>query len=232
MIPVIIISGSQSGEGAGMEYRLRRLYAGAVAAAGGLPLLALGKDASECAQLADGLLLAGGMDVDPSLFGEERIDEQVVVQKERDEYEKELFEAFTGLKKPVFGICRGIQAINVFLSGSLWQDLPGQLNICHSETDHKVIAQPGNALFDLFGAEFIVNSFHHQSVNRLGEGLEVLCAGEDGVAEAVRHVSLPVAGVQWHPERMIGSSGYPDMLPLFERFVARCGKAVGDGGYL
>lgn len=236
MKSLILVASDMATENDITSYKTRTTYPDAVRAAGGLPVLDVGGDARESAARFDGLLLTGGYDIDPALYGETPLNDRVIIQKARDEKEIALFEAFKEAKKPIFGICRGFQIINVMFSGDLWQDLPEQLGCEHWNIVHSVRTQRGNGIFDLFGASFNVNSTHHQAVRRLGEGLEAICTDETGtLVEALRHPVLPIAGVQWHPERMTLNcriSEGPDMMPLFERFIERCGKAAGDGGYL
>jgi putative glutamine amidotransferase len=118
--------------------------------------------------------------------------------------------------------------INVLLGGTLVQDIETELGVSHpNDVFHSVKAAEGSIYENLYGAEFIVNSFHHQALDRLGDGLVVEArAAESGIVEAARHENLPVMGVQWHPERMCGPGRYskegPDMAPLLEHFVKIC----------
>ena len=115
-------------------------------------------------------------------------------------------DAFVKAEKPVFGICRGHQLINVFLGGTLIQDLPQAQthSRCGASVDkvHVVRSESGSLLHALYGERFSVNSAHHQAIERLGEGLVITQWAPDGVIEAVEHTTLPVFSVQWHPERM------------------------------
>ena len=106
----------------------------------------------------------------------------------------------------MLGICRGIQTINVGFGGSLWQDVPTQIPdpVNHAGTWHEVRTEPDTLLRELYGARMTVNSFHHQAVRELGEGLRVSARTEDGVIEALEHETLPVWGFQWHAEYMTG----------------------------
>ena len=108
--------------------------------------------------------------------------------------------------KPVLGICRGLQVINIYFGGDLIQDL-GEKNECHRRTGdqdkvHRSITKPGTWLEELYGTEYPTNSAHHQAVGTVGTGLETVSLSEDSVVEALVHTSLPVYSVQWHPERM------------------------------
>ena len=178
-------------------------------------LLALGAEpvpVSEPPQPADygGLLLPGGADVDPARYGEENAACRGV-DPALDALQFGALDAFMRAGKPVLGICRGHQLLNVYLGGSLFQDLPtepirhpplgaGPDGICASV--HNVTAESGSRLAALYGTEFFVNSAHHQGVDRVGEGLWVPARAPDGVIEALVHRTLPVFSVQWHPERM------------------------------
>ena len=185
---------------------------------------------TECrlAALADGLYLTGGGDVEPRYYGEERLPACGEPEKGRDELELALVRAFLEVQKPVFGICRGLQVLNVALGGTLWQDLPTQTGReGHGEGVHPVRTAEGSLLQALFGAEFPVNSFHHQAVKELAPGLIPEAWDETGkLVEAFAHESLPLWAVQWHPERMTGAERYtregPDMEPLFQFFCDRC----------
>ncbi len=198
-------------------------YAEAVWAVGGLPVLALSVGHRELAESYDGLLLTGGVDPAPSYYGEEPLDASVQIDPKRDELEKALIFAFWQQKKPILGICRGIQVLNVFFGGDLWQDLPTQCNIDHGRTVHTVSVPPGSFLYEDFGGEMRVNSFHHQAVRRVAPDFTVAATSSDGVVEAIERGN--VRAVQWHPERMTGALAQDDLRdqrPIFTRFVADC----------
>lgn len=186
--------------------------------------------ARRLAALADGLYLTGGGDMDPKRYGEERHPLCGVPEKGRDELELTLVRAFLGEEKPIFGICRGLQVLNVALGGSLWQDLPAQTGLAgHDDGVHPVRTAEGSLLRELFGAEFPANSFHHQAVKDLAPGLVPEAWDESGkVVEAFSHKTLPMWAFQWHPERMTGRARFtqqgPDMAPLFQFFCDRCRK--------
>lgn len=171
----------------------------------------------------DGLLLTGGDDVDPALFGRENRGSRGI-DRARDEAELALLDAFCGRRKPVFAICRGHQVVNVWLGGSLIQDL-GSLTPFHQREEgdqvHLIQAERGSLLHRLYGPVFPVNSSHHQGLERLGRGLRASAWAEDGTVEAVEHESLPILSVQFHPERMTG----PDTVDggaLFRVFLELC----------
>ena len=161
----------------------------------------------------DGLLLAGGGDMDPALFGQADRGSREI-DRARDEAELALLEAFFGAGTPVLAICRGHQVVNVWLGGDLIQDLAPALAPFHGggEKDrvHSVRAEEGSLLHRLYGPVFPVNSSHHQALGRLGKGLSVSARSEGGVAEGLEHESLPLICVQFHPERMTGARARPD----------------------
>lgn len=146
------------------------------------------------------LLLPGGGDVHPRRYGEPVLGSDHI-DEERDARELELIALFKETGRPILGICRGIQVINVAFGGSLHQDIPGHAASPDGDACHGTrTADP--ELKALYGERFTVNSAHHQSVARLGDGLRAVQWADDGTVEAVRHERLPVFGVQWHPERM------------------------------
>ena len=209
------------------ENQLHDTYANAMYRAGGLPIPTCAVGAEELAALCDGLLLSGGVDLDPSLYGEERLNDTVKICTERDAFELALFRAFCEKGKPIFGICRGCQLINVALGGTLYQDLAEQKGLIHSDPAlrHAICVQPGSLLHRLFGESCIVNSTHHQSVKDVAPGLVVTARAMDGVVEAFEHTSLPIFATQFHPERLTGilwDDRTPDFLPLFQHFIQLC----------
>ena len=171
-----------------------------------------------------GLLLPGGGDIVPSLYGQENI-ACTDMDPSRDEAELYVLSQAAALGKPVLGICRGQQLINVFFGGTLRQDLSG-----HSRTAerldrfHPVRTAP-SFLAELYGTEAIVNSAHHQAVETPGAGLRPVQWAPDGTVEALEHDALPVWAVQWHPERMRGpfaKRGAADGDLLFQAFLKKC----------
>lgn len=155
----------------------------------------------------DGLLLPGGGDMDPALYGQENIACQGRIDRELDDARLRAMDAFVRAGKPVLGVCLGHQFINVYFGGTLIQHLPSADRhswdeIASRDKVHASRAERGCLLYELYGEEFPVNSAHHQAIDRLGEGLRVVQWSDDGVIEAVVHREFPVIGVQWHPERM------------------------------
>jgi len=153
----------------------------------------------------DGLLLPGGCDIDPSRYGKEKT-APGTVEKELDAIQFAALEKFLAAGKPVFGICRGHQLLNVAFGGTLIQHLAGAEN--HTglpgggDNAHGAAIEQGSYLQPIYGDVCRVNSSHHQGVDRLGKGLRTVMRAEDGTVEAMEHTSLPIWSVQWHPERM------------------------------
>jgi len=187
----------------------------------------------------DGLVMQGGADVSPTSYGQQPMRPEWSGDIARDRYEMELLEGFLAQGKPVLGICRGCQLINVAYGGSLYQDIATQLAEAKAHVDaelydqhhHDIAFEPGSRLGELYTghAGGRVTSIHHQAVDRLGGDLVVEArATEDGMVEAIRATgSCFVAGVQWHPEFHAIN---PELLsgePLMNGFLdcARAAKA-------
>ena len=180
-------------------------YVRAVAAAGGRPCPAYLPAPGPAGY--GGLILAGGGDLDPALFGRPNRGSRDI-DRARDRAELALLDAFLGAGRPVLAICRGQQVANVWAGGDLIQDLGPALVVRHQrqgDAVHPAAACPGSLLHRLYGPRFAVNSNHHQGVGRVGRGLAVTARSPDGVAEALEHESLPLVCVQFHPERMTGA---------------------------
>ena len=163
----------------------------------------------------DGLLLSGGSDLDPDYYGEECAPELGVTVPERDAFEMALVRLALGRGMPIFGICRGMQVLNVALGGTLYQDLPSQLGkdiLNHwQETPkwhpaHAIEVLHDSRLAEITGCQTAkVNSYHHQGIKVLGDGLAVSARSSDGVVEAVEYRDFTeqwLVGVQWHAEIM------------------------------
>ena len=176
----------------------------------------------------DGLLLPGGGDIDPCYYGQARLTECGEPDRDLDALQFAVLDAFVRARKPVLGVCRGHQLVNVHFRGTLFQHLDTAGD--HTRRDgadnvHATRVEPDSRLFRVYGAEPTVNSSHHQGVDRPGDGLRVVQRAADGVVEALEHESLPILCVQWHPERMRGGfwrEGLADGDKLFEAFVNRC----------
>ena len=187
-------------------------YARAIAAGGGELV-----GSPEAADRCGGLLLPGGGDLEPWRYGQANRASRSL-DPERDAGELALLDRFTARGKPVLGICRGLQVINVFFGGTLCQDLPGHSTVAGIDRLHTVRTAPG-PLRRLYGERCIVNSAHHQAADRLGSGLRAVQWTPDGTVEALCHATLPVWAVQWHPERL---SGVTDGVKLIRAFLDAC----------
>ena len=176
-----------------------------------LPLTVSETVLKQTADICDGFLFTGGHDVNPKLYQQEKTDRCGEICDERDQMEAYIFhEAVLKQNKPALGICRGIQFFNVMLGGSLYQDIPTELSgaITHVKGPpydvpaHSVRILAQTTLYELMGKERIeVNSYHHQGINKIAEGLEVMALADDGLIEAVYMPAHPyVWAVQWHPE--------------------------------
>lgn len=154
----------------------------------------------------DGVLITGGLDVDATLYGKPNHSSNHLEDPIIDQMDMDLIQAFLKKDKPIFGICRGIQIINTYYGGTLLQDIPSlhPTSIHHSQkeligTRHDVTIQKGT-FFAQFFEDMAVNSFHHQSIDQLAQGLIVNAISEDEIIEGIENDQ--VVAVQWHPERM------------------------------
>jgi putative glutamine amidotransferase len=180
---------------------------------------------ADYARELDALVLQGGADVSPLTYGETPLSAEWAGDRLRDVYEVELLHGFVAAGKPVLGICRGAQLINVAFGGTLHQDIPNHRSDEYEKHRHHIRLAPGSGLARLYGAleRPWVTSIHHQSIKSLGRGLGVEAWSEpDGVIEAVRGSGKSyVFAVQWHPEfHAPGVPGMLDSAPLLEEFLA------------
>ncbi|MGB9799311.1 MAG: gamma-glutamyl-gamma-aminobutyrate hydrolase family protein [Thermanaerothrix sp.] len=214
-------------------FAISETYITAVERAGGigvlLPALRDDEAVHRVLQRLDGLLLTGGADVDPALFGGQPHPSVYGVDACRDATEIALVRMAVENGWPFLGICRGIQVINVALGGTLYTDLPDQLGtqVAHrsEEVGHLVRIDPSSRLASVVNtAELRVNSYHHQGIERLAPGLKAVGWAPDGLIEAVEVPGHPFGlGVQWHPERRLD---FPPHLALFEALIQ-----AAQGGY-
>lgn len=179
----------------------------------------------------DGLLMQGGADVSPTTYGQQPMRPEWAGDAIRDRYEIELLDGFVARGKPVIGICRGLQLINVAFGGSLLQDIVTQRPDAHHHVDsdlydqheHEIVIEPESRLAAIYDgvARARVNSIHHQAIDRLGADVFVEArSSEDGVVEAIRvRGSAFVAGVQWHPEFHMHRPSLLDGEPLMQAFL-------------
>ncbi|MEC8976976.1 MAG: gamma-glutamyl-gamma-aminobutyrate hydrolase family protein [Actinomycetota bacterium] len=184
-------------------------YGRRIREAGGLPAeLPIIDDPMAYVERLDALLLTGGGDVNPERW-QGPDDGAFMVSKERDEFEFSLLKAALDAELPVLGICRGLQVINVFLGGTLiphldWAEGDGHSKRTEDRTErrHRVACEAGSTLHELYGPTMMVNSFHHQAVDQLGEQLQITARSDDGTVEGIEHLDADVLGVQWHPEML------------------------------
>jgi putative glutamine amidotransferase len=234
MKPRIITTTSENKETVPSRLTMNRVYTDCIEKAGGI-LLAVARPKDDVSldgiiALADGLLLMGGHDIDPSFYGEENRDCKNV-DAERDQLEFALLKRAVAKGIPVLGICRGFQLINVGFGGTLYQDvqkeLPGALSHdCHYLDG--VLALRGHLCHDMHlvsdshlvrilgNEEFQVNSLHHQGIKKVAEGFRAVGQSSDGLTEAIESTAHPfVIGVEWHPEE----SGDEGSQKLFRAFI-------------
>lgn len=195
-------------------------YIQAVTQAGGKAHAEYLPDGTRC---FDALLLAGGGDISPDLYGQKNCG-SLRIDPHRDRRELALLEDFVRAGKPVLGICRGHQLVNIWAGGGLLQDLGEQNSIHQWEGCDKIHLISADGLTaKLYGPLFRVNSAHHQSVGPVGRGLRVCARAADGVIEAMEHGTLPIFTVQFHPERM-GRAGTPSGGRIFRWFVENAAR--------
>ncbi len=177
----------------------------------------------------DALLLPGGGDITPAFFGQKNQGSKNI-DIELDITQLQALDLFVKWKRQVFGICKGVQIINVFFGGTIIQDLPQAKQHAWDEKDsvHSSNALPGSVLSSLYGERFNINSAHHQGIGELGHDLTVIQTSDDNVIEGVIHNTLPIIGVQWHPERLFdypSSNDTVDGSILFSYFISSCKSA-------
>ncbi len=161
----------------------------------------------------EALLLPGGGDLDPALYGQVHHGSHPP-DRVRDGAELALLDAFVQAGRPVLGICRGMQVVNVYFGGTLLQDIPNHRQKHGKDVTHGVDTAP-SILYN--GQQSLVNSAHHQAVDRLGQGLRAIQWAPDGTVEGIVHERLPILGVQYHPERL-GSQGIWVFSQFFQTF--------------
>jgi putative glutamine amidotransferase len=223
------------------DFTIIEKYVTAINRAGGEPVvISLGRSRAEVDHIAktlDAILLSGSpSDVDPALFHSERHPQTAPADPDRERTDFALLEHAFAQKKPLLAICYGIQSLNVFLGGTLLQDIPSEVGtkIEHEwddengapETFHSIRIEPGSQLAQIAGAdEALVNSSHHQSVLEPGRDLRVVARSEDQVIEAVEWTGGGpwVVGVQWHPERIADKD--PLARDLFRTLIEAARKA-------
>ncbi len=181
----------------------------------------------------DGVLFAGGEDVDPAFYDEKKKYDSVKVNRARDEFEMALLDRALEERLPILGICRGSQMINVKFGGALYQDvqrdeattLEHRREKERRERVHQVaVTEPESLLGSAVSGGCRVNSLHHQAIKRVGRGLKVTAYSEDGLVEAFEDGGeYPfLMAVQWHPEEIVEQ---PEQKRIFEQFLAKCREA-------
>ena len=197
-----------------------------------LPVILTKEDVGEQIEGLDGIVLSGGYDVDPTLYGEQPLPCQGFTLREVDEYNIQVI--FEAEKKgiPVMGICKGIQVMNVAFGGTLYQDIEKQKegSLKHVQEapgynpSHYVSVEKGSFLDGVLPERALVNSFHHQCVKDTAKGFKIIAKADDGVPESIEKTEGTfMLGVQWHPE-MMAPFGNAQMTELFKKFILKCGE--------
>lgn len=210
---------------------IQKNYMTGITEAGALPIIlpiSQPELAVDYVATVDALVLAGGQDVSPDYYGEEPIPAIGEIDRHRDAFELALVKEAIRVGKPIFGICRGAQVINVALGGTLYQDLASQyepLAVKHNQyptkwstPTHQLQWQRPNWLSDVISSKSLVNTFHHQAIKDFGTGLVLDATSSDGVVEAFSDDKRQIYGVQWHPEMLLMAE--PESQKIFDRFVA------------
>ena len=229
MKPIIGITPDYSYEAE--KFMVSQHYIKAIETAGGYPMILCPNEMFP--DFIDGLLLTGGGDIDPILFGEEPIAENGEISPLRDAFEWSLCQKAQEKKLPILGICRGMQLLAILNGGSIYQDIYSQTNtmIKHIQKaprfygTHTIEIATNSILSKIANQNScVVNSFHHQCLQKISPELKITAAASDGVIEAVESTVHPFAvGVQWHPECMRGKEKEAEH--LFRLFVQRSEKA-------
>ncbi len=214
MRPVIAIVGFETD-----KYKaVPDVYVQAVKAAGGLPIIIENDDtlARDYVLTSDGILFAGGGDIAPRFYGEEADERVASVNEKRDTAELALFKEATSAGKQIFGICRGLQLINIALGGTLIQHIDGHTG----DIRHTVNLSDCSILKGIFQKNAVtVNSSHHQAVKKLAPGLFATAWSSEGITEAFESVSGKIHAVQFHPERILDED--EGFIKIFEDFVSK-----------
>ena len=200
---------------------LRREYLDMLSRAGAVPLIISPElQMEQIMELCDGIVITGGYDIDPAFYGEDRLPEvQTIEPRERFEWEQQLLAACDQVKKPVLGICYGMQCLNIYGGGSLIQDIPSIVGtaVSHGNVEHSIEFSESFLGFSA-GDTRTIASRHHQAVGRLAPGFEVCATAADGVIEAIKRDHY--FGMQWHPESDLTG------VHVYRAFVERCLQGV------
>ena len=214
--------------------KINYTYVRALEASGAIPVIIPNlkniEDSRDIINRLDGIVFTGGADISPLLFDEEPHPTTMDISHNRDKMEIELLKYAYEKKLPILGICRGLQIINAYLGGSLYQDIPSQVENANGHIStldltqgyHTVNLVEGTRTYDIFKENKIaVNSQHHQSIKKIGRNLKVNCKSPDGVIEGVETTEEDrfLLALQFHPEVMVGDGKF---LKIFSYFVNEC----------
>lgn len=232
--PIIGITAGFSGKvGPKGSYTIGGDYVKSVVLAGGCPaVLPITTDLTMIkayVDFIDGYLMPGGEDLSPQLYGEEPVRGVTYFNATKDFFEMEMTKACVAAGKPIFGVCRGMQILNVVFGGSLIQDIPSQYKTEISHVGsmeardalyHSVHFTPGSRLHKIMGEKVLANSFHHQAVKDVAEGFVITGRSPDGIAEGMESEKYKAYAVQFHPENL--AQTYEEFVPLFAALVEDC----------
>lgn len=211
--------------------RVQKPYISAIEKSGGLPILLPYVTDDETIEsfisICDGFFFTGGADIDPQRYGEKAKATCGEIQVNRDELEFKVFQKVINTSKPIIAICRGAQLVNAALGGTLYQDIPSEIDtqILHRQIEpkfspsHDVQVIANTPLYEIVGTDRIKgNSFHHQAIKTLGYGLEIMAVADDGIIEAVYSKGKQyLRAYQWHPERLRESDKHNRL--IFDDFL-------------
>lgn len=214
--------------------RINCEYVNVVLEGGGIPFLIPNltnlEDIDRYVGLLDGIIFTGGEDIGSHYFGEEPVKEVTYISHDRDRTEMALFQMAYERGIPIFGICRGMQLINIALGGTIYQDIYSMVDHVHGHTCEINLQEPYHSInisretmmYEIFHKEkLLVNSLHHQALKELGKNLKVSAKAADGIIEAVESTNdIFLLGVQFHPETM--SMKYKEFVKPFKYFIDKC----------
>lgn len=238
--PIIGITGSSLFEGAGLFSGYERLYTNkdyvdSVLRAGGVPLMLPTIEDTEVIkqqlEAIDALIIMGGYDVDPQFFGEEPLSCLGELFPKRDVFEIALLREAYQVKKPVLGICRGMQIMNVCFGGTLYQDISlikRDILIQHNQKarpacrTHSIITEDSSIMRGVYGKEDKVNSYHHMAIKDVAKDFVASSKAPDGIIESIEHKDGLIMGVQFHPEML--SSTHEASQKLFDHLIKKVKK--------